>query len=73
MPSSLPFEFDGVIIENLPNTSFRVRLAASEKIVLCHLAGKMRIHWIRLLPGDKVRVAMASSEETLGRIILKIK
>jgi len=73
MPSSLLFESDGVIVENLPNTSFRVRLNGSEKIVLCHLAGKMRIHWIRLLPGDKVRVAMASPEETLGRIILKIK
>ena len=73
MPSSLLFESDGVIVENLPNTSFRVRLNGSEKIVLCHLAGKMRIHWIRLLPGDKVRVAMASPEDALGRIILKIK
>ena len=61
------------MVENLQNSFFRVRLNGSEKIVLCHLAGKMRIHWIRLLPGDKVRVAMASPEETLGRIILKIK
>jgi len=73
MPNSLTFEVEGEVIENLPNTSFRVKLLASEKVVLCHLAGKMRIHWIRLLPGDKVRVAMASPEETLGRIIFKLK
>lgn len=73
MPNSLPFEANGVILENLPNTTFRVQLHNSERIVLCHLSGKMRIHWIRLLPGDKVRVAMAGPDETLGRVILKIK
>jgi len=73
MPNSLTFEVEGEVVENLPNTSFRVKLNGSEKIVLCHLAGKMRIHWIRLLPGDKVRVAMAGPNETLGRIIFKLK
>ena len=48
-------EIDGVVKESLPNTLFRVELPDGQ-LVLCHLSGKMRMHFIRILPGDKVRV-----------------
>ena len=65
------FEVEGRIVENLPNTTFKVQVG--ERTVLCHLSGKMRIHFVRLLPGDKVLVAMLTPNETLGRILARIK
>lgn len=65
------FEIEGRIVENLPNTTFRVQVG--ERAVLCYLAGKTRIHFSRLLPGDKVLVAMLTPNETLGRILARIK
>ena len=65
-------EFEGVVTEALPNTLFRVKLNDG-RIILCHLAGKMRIHYIRILPGDKVRVKMTPYDETKGRIIYRHK
>ena len=68
-------EVDGQVIENLPNTLFRVKLAgeASESIILCHLSGKMRINYIKILPGDRVRVEMTPYDKTKGRITFRYK
>ncbi len=67
------FELSGIVKESLPNTLFRVELQdpASDLngvIVLCHLSGKMRMHFIRILPGDRVRVEMTQYDRTKGRI-----
>ncbi len=66
------FEIEGVVKESLPNTLFRVELENGE-IVLCHLSGKMRMHFIKILPGDKVRVEMTQYDRTKGRITYRIK
>lgn len=60
-------EVDGEISELLPAATFRVRLASGHAI-LCHLSGRMRMHRIRLLPGDKVKVQMTPYDLTKGRI-----
>lgn len=65
-------EIDGVVKEVLPNTLFRVEVEG-EKIVLCHLSGKMRIHFIKILPGDKVKVEMTPYDKERGRITFRYK
>lgn len=65
-------EVDGTVLENLPNTLFRVKLA-DETIVLCHLSGKMRINYIKILPGDRVRLEMTPYDKTKGRITFRYK
>lgn len=65
-------EVDGVVLENLPNTLFRVKLS-DESVALCHLSGKMRINYIKILPGDKVRVEMTPYDKTKGRITFRYK
>lgn len=65
-------EVEGVVIESLPNTMFRVKID-NQKIVLCHLAGKMRINYIKVMPGDKVRVELTPYDETRGRIVYRYK
>lgn len=65
-------EVEGKVLENLPNTLFRVQLNDG-KTILCHLSGKMRINYIRLLPGDKVRVEITPYDQTKGRIIFRIR
>jgi translation initiation factor IF-1 len=66
------FEKDGVVKEALPNTLFRVELEDSS-IVLCHLSGKMRMNFIKILPGDRVRIEMTPYDPTKGRIIRRYK
>ena len=66
------FEKDGVVKEALPNTLFRVELDDGA-IVLCHLSGKMRMHFIKILPGDKVRIEMTPYDPEKGRIIIRYK
>ncbi len=61
---------EGVVLEALPNTMFKVELE-SGKILLCHLAGKMRIHKIRIMPGDKVQVETTPYDEEKGRIVYR--
>ena len=63
-------EHNGVITESLPNANFRVRLEEN-KIVLCHVSGKMRMNHIRLMPGDKVKVEMTPYDEARGRIVYR--
>jgi translation initiation factor IF-1 len=62
----------GIVTEALPNTRFRVELEDGRKL-LCHLSGKIRIHYIRVMPGDKVRVELTPYDETKGRIIYREK
>lgn len=66
------YEVEGIVKESLPNTLFRVELA-NGKIVLCHLSGRMRMNFIKILPGDKVRVEMTQYDQTKGRIIYRGK
>lgn len=65
-------ELEGEVVESLPNTLFRVRIA-NGRIVLCHLSGKMRFHFIRLMPGDRVRLEMTPYDATKGRITYRLK
>ncbi len=70
---------EGVVAENLPNTMFRVKIGTAsdqnlaDKIVLCTIAGRMRMNYVRLLPGDKVRCEISPLDTTRGRIIFKLK
>lgn len=62
----------GIVIEALPSTNFRVKLDDGEEI-LCHLAGKLRIYRIKILPGDKVAVETSPYDEKRGRIVYRGK
>lgn len=64
------FEVDAVVKESLPNTLFRVELP-DKTVILCHLSGKMRMNFIKILPGDRVRVEMTQYDRTKGRIIYR--
>ncbi len=66
------FEVDGVVRESLPNTLFRVELA-DKSLIICHLSGKMRLHFIKILPGDRVKIEMTQYDKTKGRIIYRYK
>jgi len=63
---------DGVVIEALGNAKFTVELENGHQI-LCHIAGKMRMHYIRILPGDKVAVEMSPYDLSRGRITYRYK
>ena len=63
---------EGKVIEPLPNAMFRVELENGHK-VLAHIAGKMRMHFIKILPGDKVTVELSPYDLTRGRIIYRTK
>lgn len=65
-------EVEGVVQEALPNTLFRVKLP-DERIILCHLSGKMRINYIKILPGDKVRVETTPYDLNKGRITYRVR
>jgi translation initiation factor IF-1 len=65
-------EAEGKIVELLPNTMFRVQLPNGHKI-LAHISGKMRLHFIRILPGDKVMVEMSPYDLTKGRITFRAR
>lgn len=61
------FEVEGIVKESLPNTLFRVEIEDGS-IVLCHLSGKMRVNFIKILPGDRVRIEMTPYDKAKGRI-----
>jgi translation initiation factor IF-1 len=65
-------EIDGTIIEALSNAMFRVRLENGH-IITAHISGKMRMHYIKILPGDKVKVDMSPYDLTKGRITFRFK
>jgi translation initiation factor IF-1 len=60
-------EVEGKILEALPNAMFRCEIAQN-KVVLAHISGKMRMHYIKILPGDKVRIELSPYDLTRGRI-----
>ena len=64
-------KLEGVIIETLPSTTFRVTLDNGHE-VLAHISGRMRVHYIRLLPGDRVLVEMSPYDLTKGRITQRL-
>jgi len=65
-------EVEGVVVEKLPNTTFVVQLENGHKIS-AHISGKLRMNFIRIIPGDKVRIAMSPYDLSKGRIIWRDK
>jgi translation initiation factor IF-1 len=65
-----PIRVDGVVRESLPNARFRVELETGH-IVLCHVSGKMRMNFIRILPGDRVQVEISTYDLDKGRIVYR--
>lgn len=65
-------QVEGVVVEALPNATFRVELENGHKL-LAHISGKMRMHFIRILPGDKVTVELSPYDLTRGRIVYRYK
>jgi translation initiation factor IF-1 len=63
---------EGTVVEALPNTMFRVELA-NKHVVLAHVSGKMRMHFIKILPGDRVTLEISAYDPTKGRIVYRYK
>jgi translation initiation factor IF-1 len=72
MPKKEAIEVEGKVVEPLPNGMFRVELADGHK-VLAHISGKIRLHYIRILSGDKVLVELSPYDLTRGRITYRFK
>jgi len=72
MPSKEAIEVEGKVIETLPNATFRVELPNGHK-VLAHISGRMRRHYIRILPADRVLVELSSYDLSRGRITYRFK
>jgi len=72
MPKEEAIQVEGTVIEALPNARFRVELENGHR-VLAHVAGKMRMHFIRILPGDKVTVELSPYDLARGRITFRNK
>ena len=65
-------EVEGTVVESLPNTNFKVELENGHQI-LAHISGKLRMNYIKILPGDKVKVELSPYDLTKGRIIWRAK
>ncbi len=72
LPKQDTVEVEGEVTETLPNAQFRVQLDTGQKII-GHLSGKMRVHRIRVMPGDRVKVALSPYDLTKGRIVLRMQ
>jgi translation initiation factor IF-1 len=72
MPKEEAIQVEGKVLETLPNAMFRVELENGHK-VLAHISGKMRMHFIKILPGDKVMVELSPYDLSRGRIIFREK
>jgi translation initiation factor IF-1 len=72
MPKNDVIEVRGKVVEPLPNAMFRVELENGHKI-LAHVSGKMRMHFIRILPGDRVLLEISPYDLTRGRIVYRYK
>ncbi len=72
MAKEKAIEIEGTVVETLPNAMFRVELDNDMK-VLAHISGKMRMHYIRILPGDRVMVELSPYDLTRGRIVYRYK
>ena len=65
-------EVEGVVVESLPNTTFQVDIGNGH-IILAHISGKLRMNFIRILPGDRVKVELSPYDLTRGRITYRMK
>ena len=65
-------EVEGTVVESLPNAMFRVELDNGHK-VMAHISGKIRMHFIRILPGDKVKLELSPYDLSRGRIVFRVK
>ena len=65
-------EVEGKVLESLPNAMFKIEIPGG-KIILGHISGKMRVHHIRILPGDKVKLELSPYDLTKGRIVFRQK
>jgi translation initiation factor IF-1 len=63
-------EVEGKILESLPNAMFRVQIPG-DRVILAHISGKMRVHYIKIMPGDTVKVELSPYDLTRGRIIYR--
>lgn len=72
MAKEEPIEVEGVVVEPLPNAMFRVKLDNGH-VMLAHISGKMRMHYIRILAGDRVTVELSPYDLNRGRIIYRAK
>ena len=72
MPKEDHIEMEGTVLESLPNTMFRVKLENGHEI-LAHVSGKMRMYYIKILPGDRVSVEMSPYDLSKGRITFRHK
>lgn len=72
MPKDEVIPMEGEVLENLPNATFRVKLESGH-VVLGHISGKMRMQYIRILPGDKVKVELTPYDLTRARIVFRSK
>lgn len=72
MPKQAAIEQEGVIVETLPNAMFKVELENGH-VIIAHISGKMRMHYIKILPGDRVRVEMSPYDLSKGRISFRYK
>ena len=72
MAKEAAIKIDGTILETLPNATFRVELENGH-VILAHISGKMRMHFIKILPGDKVTVELSPYDLSRGRIIYRYK
>ena len=70
MAKEEPIEVEAIVKEALPNATFRVEIEGGHEII-AHVSGKMRMHFIRILPGDKVTVQMSPYDLTKGRIVYR--
>ena len=73
MAKEEPIKVEGVVLETLPNAMFKVELDDSKHQVLAHISGKMRMHFIKILPGDRVTVELSPYDLTRGRITYRAK
>lgn len=72
MAKEEPIKVDGKVLETLPNAMFKVELE-NKHVLLAHISGKMRMHFIKILPGDKVTVEISPYDLTRGRITYRYK
>ena len=72
MPKKEAIEVEGTVVEPLPNAMFRVELHDGHK-VLAHISGKIRLHYIRILPGDRVLIELSPYDLSRGRITYRFK
>lgn len=72
MPKEQTIEVEGTVKEALPNATFKVVLENGREVI-AHVSGRMRVHFIRIVPGDKVKVELSPYDPTRGRIVYRLK